>query len=308
MSSAKKIICIVGPTATGKTDVAAALARRINAEVISCDAMQVYEGMAIMNNKPPARILKAVPHHLIGFVSLEDEFDVAAYRRRAEACLEEIMGKGKIPIIAGGSGMYMQVLLDGIFEDGGGKAPHVREELTHQAQEEGLEKLYKKLIRLDPEAAGTIHPHDSRRIIRALEVILTSRKPVSQLRKVRKGIWGQYDISLFALDTPRAELYERIDRRVEEMFSQGLVDEVKGLEGRPLSRTAAGMIGMKEIRGYLNGEYDLDRAQDLMKRNTRRLAKRQLTWFRKEKRLQWIMLEGTGSIEKAVEVILRQVS
>ena len=305
--SDKRIIFIVGPTAVGKTEVAIALARRIKGEIVSCDSMQVYRDVAIASNKPSAQDLKKVPHHLIDIVPPEQDFDVVRFNTLALKAVRNILAAGKVPVIAGGSGMYMQILLDGIFKEGK-KDSSVREGLKARLQEQGSLALYTELQKVDRETADKIHPNDARRIIRALEVYRTTQQPLSQVQKKRSGLWGKYDVRLFALDRPREELYARINQRVDAMFDAGLVKEIQGLEHRPLSKTAASIIGIKEVRACLQGQDGLDEAKALMKMNTRRLAKRQLTWFRKEKRLKWIFLQKTDKVEEIVNGIERMLA
>jgi tRNA dimethylallyltransferase len=300
--SPAKIIFIVGPTAVGKSDVALALARHIQGEIISCDAMQVYKEISIATSKPSPAMLKKIPHHLVNIQSVTEEFDVARFNALATGAIASIIKKGKVPIITGGSGLYMQILLDGIFK-GGAKDPKVRAELEKEAQEKGNEALYAKLGKVDPAAAAKIHPQDRRRLIRALEVYATMRQPISTAQKSREGLWGKFDIRIFALNRLRAELYARINQRVDAMLKEGLIEEMAPLDPQKLSLTASRIIGVKEIDGYRKGEYDIERARYLIQLNTRHLAKRQLTWFRKDKRLEWITLEEHEPPEAAADKI-----
>lgn len=302
-----KIIFIVGPTAVGKSEVAFALAQEIKGEIISCDAMQVYKEIHIASNKPPSVMLKKITHHLINLISIEEEFDVAEFNRRAQEVIQEIHARKHIPIIVGGSGLYMQILLDGIFEGKAKKNDGLREELKRKAQEKGVPFLYAILKKKDPQAALKIHPNDLRRITRALEVLALENKPISALQKKREGLWGKYQIYLFGLNRDREELYRQIDTRVEKMFEEGLVEEIKNLSHLKWSPTADRLIGVREVQGYLNGEYDLERAKYLMKLNTRHSAKRQLTWFRKEKRIQWLMLDSVKSVKEIVNTLKSEV-
>ncbi|HLF17976.1 MAG TPA: tRNA (adenosine(37)-N6)-dimethylallyltransferase MiaA [Candidatus Omnitrophota bacterium] len=300
-----KIIFIVGPTAVGKSDVAVTLAKRIKGEIVSCDSMQIYKEINIANNKPSLKELKEIPHHLINVVSVEDEFDVARFGRLARNTIEDIHSRGAVPIVVAGSGLYMQILLDGIFE-AKGKDAHFRDQLKKRMEEDGVEALYNDLRQVDPAAAGKIHPNDARRIIRALEVFETSRKPISQLQQKREGLWGKYDISIFGLMMPRDVLYQRINERVERMFKAGMVKEIKGLSNLKLSLTARHLIGIKEVLNYFNGGCDLATAAEEMKQNTRRFAKRQMTWFRKDKRIQWIEIGNGQPLDEAVSIILKE--
>jgi tRNA dimethylallyltransferase len=294
-----KLIFLVGPTAVGKTDLAVSLAKKMNAEIISCDSMQVYKGMDILTSKPPAGVKRKIPHHLIDVVKTSGEYNVSKYRLQAIKKIREIVKRGKMPFFVGGSGLYMSVVVDGIFEVKT-EDPVLREELYKQAKEYGSQKLHADLARVDPRAAAKIHPNDAKRIIRALEVFKVSGKPISQMQSTRKGLGDEYDIRIFCLDMPREELDKRIDLRVERMFRQGLVKEVKTLLKARLSKTAAMAIGIKEVRGYLNGEYDLREAKTLVKNNTRKYARRQMTWFRKDKRIVWFTKAQSflGSIAK----------
>lgn len=286
-----KIIFLVGPTATGKTEIAVALARKINAEIISCDSMQVYKGMDTITSKPPFLLRKRIPHHLISVVSADKEYNVSRYYKEVCRKIKEIQKRSKIPLVVGGSGLYMSILIDGIFQ-GASANKVVRNRLYRQAVELGGEYLYNRLKKIDPKAALKIHSHDTRRIIRALEVFETTSQPISKLQKKRKGLSEEYEIKVFGLNRQRHKLYQKIEKRVDRMFAEGLVPEIKRLLKLKLSRTAGSAIGLKEIKGYLDGLYGLDEASRLMKRNTRLYAKRQLTWFRKDKRINWIAIGG----------------
>ena len=301
----QKIIFIVGPTAVGKSDIAFTLAQNIEGEIISCDSMQIYKEIHVANNKPSQHILDSVPHHLVGILSVEQEYDVAQFNHRTLEIIEEIHQRGHIPIIVGGSGLYMQILLDGIFE-GGSKNEALRKDLEGQARQQGNEYLYGKLKEMDPQAALKIHPNDLRRIIRALEIGMTKNKPISQLQKDRQGLWGKYEITLFVLNRQRQELYDRINARVEQMFDEGIVDEVRSVEEDRWGKMAKKIIGIEEVQGYLRGEYDLGEAKERIKLNTRHLAKRQLTWFRREKRLQWITINSKDTVESIVDEMVNK--
>ncbi len=301
------LVMIGGPTAVGKTAAAIHAARQLDGEIVSCDAMQVYRQIRIASNKPDPKDLAAVPHHLVDIVEPTEDYDVAAFRRDALAAIGRIRRKGKAPVLAGGSGMYLKVLLDGIFEENS-RDPRTREGLQQQAAREGLAPLYARLQEVDPAAAEKIHAHDQRRIVRALEVYEVTKRPISQLQAETRGLWQSEDVRFFALNMDREKLYARIDARVDEMFARGLVEEVRPLSGLALSRTASQIIGIREVRGFLNGEYDEERARELMKRNTRQYAKRQMTWFRKEKRIEWIEVKESGGVEEAAREICAKVS
>ncbi|MDD5154998.1 MAG: tRNA (adenosine(37)-N6)-dimethylallyltransferase MiaA [Candidatus Omnitrophica bacterium] len=294
----KKIVFIVGPTGIGKTETAVLLAKKIKAEIVSCDSMQVYKHMDILTSKPGLKLRKLIPHHLVDIVPPAKEYNVSVYRKAAVKKIKDILKRGKVPLLAGGTGHYMSVLIDGIF-----KAvvadQNIRGRLYKEAARKGSGYLYESLQKIDPQAASKIHPNDVKRIVRALEVFKATGKPISELQKDRKGLSEDYDIRIFCLDTQRPRLYRRIEKRVDEMFKQGLVGEVKKLLKLKLSRTASYAIGIREIKGYLEGWYDLEEAKRLIKRNTRLYAKRQLTWFRKDKRIQWIKV-GVKEKPKAI--------
>ena len=297
------LIFIVGPTAVGKSETGLCLAGRLNAEIVCCDAMQVYREITIANDKPSSKIRALVPHHLVDILSMTEDFNVARYGGLAVSAIQDIQARGKTPLIIGGSGMYMSVLLDGIFE---GIAPEedLREELIEEERAKGLGFLHERLKALDPQAAAKIHPHDPQRIIRALGVALSTGQPISSLQQKRKGLWGNVPIKIFALNRPRQELYQRAEARVDDMFAKGLLEEIKQVSALPLSVTARKIIGIPEIMGYFKGEHDLERAKYLMKLHTRHYIKRQLTWFRRDKRLTWIDIKQTDTNESIADRIV----
>ncbi len=303
----KRIVFLLGPTAVGKTGVSFHLARGLNAEIISCDSMQVYKEISIASGKPPEEILRKVPHHLVGVVSIQQEFDVMTFQQMALAAIKKIHAENKIPLVVGGSGLYVQVLLDGLFA-GVPQDSQLRGKLDWLARKRGNEFLFAQLQAWDPHSAQKIHPHDRKRIIRALEVYLTTREPMSRWQKRRQGLWGSFDISLFALNRERPQLYQSINDRVEQMFHKGVVNEIKRFQKVPWSRTAQAIIGVREIRGFLEGKHTLQKAKELMRLHTRRYAKRQMTWFRKEKRLCWITIELQETPQQVASRIMERLS
>lgn len=297
-----QIIFVVGPTGVGKSTVALELAHLLDGEIVSCDAMQVYREVNIANDKPSPDDLKRAKHHMIGCVSVTEDYDVARYRKDAVAAIEDVLKRKKAPLVVGGSGMYMSILLDGIFE-GSGEDPFVRRQLQEDAKVLGVEKLYQRLKKVDPISAEKINPNDERRIVRALEVYVSNRKPISQLQKERSGLWAKYAVKVFALNRERQELYDRVNHRVDAMFEAGLIGEMQKIKSLELSRTASGMIGLTEVTEYLDGKTSLDDTKELMKMNTRHYVKRQLTWFRKDKRLVWLMIPEQESARQTAERI-----
>ena len=297
-----KIIFLVGPTAVGKTALSLKLAWKINAQIISLDSMQVYQGIDILSSKPGLKPRQEIKHHLIDILSPDKEFDAACYRRLAVRAIKDIHQKGKIPLFVGGTGLYLKVLLEGIFT-GASKDEDLRQELYREAETSGSGHLHQKLKEVDEESAARIHPHDTKRIIRALEVYKLTGKPISELRKKRKGLEDKYEIAVFGLNKDREILYKSIDQRVDEMFERGLVDEVKKLLTGSLSLTCKQAIGIREIRDYLEGKHDLEQARDLLKKNTRNYAKRQLTWFRKDKKIIWLDADDRQIINRMVKYV-----
>lgn len=291
----KKVVFIVGPTAIGKSDIAFEMAKDLKLQIVSCDSVQVYKEIHIASNKPSPEILERIPHHLVNIVSLKDRFDVSRFYQLAGTAVESILDSRQLPVVVGGSGLYVKVLLDGIFK-GSDPDLKLREQLRDEAEEYGNEYLYDRLNSVDPASARKIHPNDLKKIIRALEVCVVEGRPISDKQQPCDGLWNKYDITVFGLNGAREMIYDQINKRVDVMFEAGLIEEIKRIDGITLSPSASGIIGIREVRGYLKGEYGLDTAKDLMKQNTRRFAKRQLTWFRKEKRVNW--LEVTPDTEK----------
>lgn len=302
-----RLIFLVGPTAIGKTEVSIELAKILNCEIISCDSMQVYRGMDIGTSKPSKNLLASVPHHLVNILETSEEFSVAQFREMAIKAMEEILAKDKIPLFAGGSGLYVKVLIDGIFK-GPSSDRELRASLKQAADEFGVGVLYKRLEKLDPETAAKVHPNDLRRILRALEVYEKAKAPISELKKETRGLSGEYEIKIFGLDMDRKILYRRIDQRSDEMFSAGLVDESRRLIGQNLSLTASQALGYKEVFGFLRGEFGLEETKRLVKRNTRRFAKRQLTWFRRNERIDWIDVDEDYDPKKIAGQIWKKLS
>lgn len=286
----EKIIFIIGPTAAGKSAIAVSLSKKLNSEIISCDSMQVYKSMDIITSKPPAVLRRSIPHHLIGIIAPGKEYNVSRYYRDTGRKARDIIKRGKLPLIVGGTGLYMSILIDGLFKDSASNKT-IRNRLYKQAQERGNRYLYDKLQAVDHVAAGRIHPNDTKRIVRALEVYEATGKPISQLQEQRSGLSKKYDIKIFGLNMERQELYRKIDERVDKMFAQGLLEEVKRLLKMKLSKTASYAIGINELKGYFGGAYDLEEAKRLIKRNTRQYAKRQMTWFKKDKRINWVEIK-----------------
>lgn len=298
-----QILFLIGPTAIGKSRLAVQLAAKINAEIISLDSMQIYRGLDILSSRPSRQMRKKIRHHLLDIVNPDQEFDAAEYRKLALKKIKEIQARGKIPLFAGGTGLYLNIIIDGIFKNVK-KDEALREKLYAQAAKKGNAFLHNKLKKIDPVAASKIHPNDTKRIIRAIEVYQLTGKPISRLWKTRKGLdTKKYEINVFGLNKEREGLYRDINQRVEDMFSQGLVNEVQAVLAKNPSLTCRQAIGIKEIQGYFEGKYGLEYAKELIKKNTRNYAKRQLTWFRKDKRIIWLEASQRGLLGQILKLI-----
>jgi len=296
-----RITAIIGPTAVGKSSLAVDLAERFAGEIISADSMQVYRHMDIGTDKPPAELRRRVPHHLIDVVEPDDEYTAARFRGDASRVIEEVTGRGKRPFVVGGTGLYVKVLTEGLVDAPEGD-PALRERLVQEAASRGREYLYERLERVDPETASGVHPNNLKRVIRALEVYELEGRPASELR--REHAFGErpYGALKIGLYREREEIYRDIEARVDEMVARGLAAETRGLLDRGYSPDLKPMCGLgyKEMVGYLQGDYPLEEAVRLIKRNTRRYAKRQLTWFRKDRETRWYRPEEK---EKIAEVV-----
>jgi tRNA dimethylallyltransferase len=285
MDSCKKIklLAITGPTASGKTALAIALARELDGEIISCDSMQIYREMDIGTAKPTAEELSAVRHHLIDLLPPDAPYSCADYVRDAEAAIRDIHSRGKLPILCGGTGLYLDRLLRGGVDGEASCNEKVRERLMSELRELGRDAMYERLCAIDPEAAAAIHKNNEKRVLRALEICEVTGRKKSEIDKENSAFSPLYDATVISLVFHNRELlYERIERRVDQMIQQGLVDQARALMNAGVferSQTAAQAIGYKELFPYLNGERGLEECVNELKIATRRYAKRQLTWF-----------------------------
>lgn len=295
------LIVIAGPTASGKTALSVEIAKAVGGEIVSADSMQIYKYMNIGTAKPTESEKQGIPHHMMDFLEPSVNFSVADYCEMAGKIIGDIDERGKIPVIVGGTGLYIDSLVNGVdFGEEQGDAK-VREEMMSLAEKEGNEAVHKILEEIDPETAAKYHPNNLRRIIRAIEVYKTQGKTVSEKEKEEKI--SPYDVAYFCIDWDRSVLYDRINRRVDIMVKDGLIDEVKGLLERDIDPkvTAMQSIGYKEFYGYIKGEMTLDEALDIVKQSSRRYAKRQLTWFRRNANIHWLSPET--AFKDAMDVI-----
>ena len=299
------LICILGPTAVGKTEIAIQLAHNLDAEIVSLDSRQIYREMDIGTAKPTLDQRGAVPHHLIDCVNVDQPFSVAEYQRLADVTITEIRERGKRTMAVGGAGLYFRGIIDGLF-DGPGADAEIRAKLQREADEHGNVALHERLRRCDPEAANRVHPNNRVRVIRALEVYELTGKPISVLQGQWRTNEPRYPFRAFGLNMPRDALYQRIEERVDRMVEAGLIEEVKGLldQGYPRNCIAMQSFGYKELIDYLDGKRTFDEAIALLKQNTRRFAKRQLTWFRNDSRIEWLDTSEFSSVDGIVDNLL----
>ena len=302
----KPLIVLTGPTAVGKTSLSIALARAVEGEIISADSMQVYKHMDIGSAKIKKEEMEGIPHYLIDVLEPDEEFHVVRFQEMAKEAMKEIYSKGKIPILTGGTGFYIQAVVKDIDFSQDTEKSSVRERLENLAQEKGGEYLHELLAQRDPESAEKIHPNNIKRVIRALEYYELTGEKIS-LHNEREGEKvSPYNTAYFVLNDHRERLYEKIDRRVDQMLDEGLVEEVRRLAQMGYTRDMVSMqgLGYKEILAYLEGEYSLEEAVYVLKRDTRHFAKRQLTWFGREKDVIMIQKEQFETEEEILQHML----
>lgn len=308
MSEKTKILCVVGPTASGKTALGVQLAKVLQGEIINADSMQIYKGISIASAAPTEDEKQGVPHHLFEFLSPNDSFTVADYVELAHKKIAEVVSRGKLPVIVGGTGLYISSLIDNVKFLGDAANEQLRNSLAKELEQIGSEEMYKKLLSLDPKAAEKIHPNDARRIIRALELSLSGGLTKSEQNELSKREESPYDVTLIGITyEDREKLYDRINLRVDLMLENGLLDEARKAFNGANSGGAVQAIGHKEFFGFFGGEITLEEARDNLKRATRRYAKRQLTWFNREERINWIYADcQDDTVKEALSIIERK--
>lgn len=286
----KPLIVLTGPTAVGKTSLSIALAKVVNGEIISADSMQVYRKMDIGSAKIRPEEMNGVKHYLVDVLDPKEEFHIVKFQQMAKEAMEEIYAKGKIPILVGGTGFYIQAVTKDIDFTEAEQENEYRKELEILAKEKGGEYLHEMLKEVDPKSAEAIHAHNVKRVIRALEFYHQNQTPISAHNEEQKKNESPYRLAYFVLNMPRELLYKRIDLRVDQMLEEGLLEEVKDLQKEGCCRGMVSMqgLGYKEILDYLEGKYSLEEAVRILKRDTRHFAKRQLTWFRREQEVTWV--------------------
>ena len=297
------LLILCGPTASGKTACSVEIARRLETEVVCCDSMQIYRGMDILSAKPTREEMAGIPHHMLSIAEPSEPFSAAIYRDTAAPVIRGIHARGKLPVLCGGTGLYIDALTKpmgfSVRSD-----PALHDELMRRFDEPGgREELWAELTAVDPETAARLHMNDARRVTRALEVYRQTGQTLSELNRLDAQKEGDYSEQLFALDWPRDMLYDRINRRVDQMLCDGLIDEVRAVMREGVGKTSWQALGFKEIADALNGRIPMEEAVEQVKMGSRRYAKRQLTWFRRDGRVQWIPAEGR-SVEEICDEIL----
>ena len=304
------VLCVVGPTATGKTKMGVALARRFGGEVVSVDSMQLYRGMEIGTAAPTAEEMEGIPHHMVGVADPAESWSAARYVRAADACVQDILRRGRLPVLVGGTGLYLDALIRGTDFAAGSQGGEIRQALQRRAQTEGIEVLLEELRRIDPQAAAKLHPRDEKRIIRALEVWQETGRTITEHDQLERQRPPKYDALYIGLDfEDRQDLRDRIDRRVDAMVAQGLLEEVKTLlaSGLPHDATALQAIGYKQFLAVAEGNATVEEAIEEVKLRSRQYAKRQLTWLRRNPDIFWVRWQRQPNfpegLQKATEYL-----
>ena len=301
------LIAVVGPTASGKTALAIALAKELGGEIVSADSMQIYRGMDIATAKPTPEEMAEVPHHLIGFWPPEKPFSVAQYAVLAREKIDDILRRGRVPVLCGGTGLYIKAIVDHIqYEEETGEDAALRERLRRQAQDKGNLAVWRQLQAMDPQTAERIHPNNLGRVIRAIEVMQVSGRSIREQEERSRQAPCPYHVLQIGLRyRNRENLYERIGRRVDAMAEAGLLEEARAVRQQGLTATAAQAIGYKELYDWMDGTLPLEEALENLKRSTRRYAKRQLTWFGADARIRWIEPDALQAGETVTEQAMR---
>ena len=305
-----RVLCVVGPTATGKTKMGVALAKRFNGEVVSVDSMQLYRGMEIGTAAPTVDEMEGIPHHMVGVADPVESWSAARYVQAADACVQDILSRGRLPVLAGGTGLYLDALIRGTDFAAGSQGTEIRQELQRRAKTEGIETLLEELHRIDPAAAEKLHLRDEKRIIRALEVWQETGRTITEHDQLERQRPPKYDALYIGLDfEDRQDLRDRIDRRVDAMVAQGLLEEVKTLlaSGLPHDATALQAIGYKQFLAVAEGNATVEEAIEEVKLRSRQYAKRQLTWLRRNPDIFWVRWQRQPNfpegLQKATEYL-----
>ena len=285
------VVAVIGPTASGKSDLAVEICRHFGGEVVSADSMQIYKGMDIATAKPTEEEKKNIPHHMMDFLDNSEDYSVALYQQAASECIADIYSRGLLPVVCGGTGLYVDTLLNNVKLSEDSCDEELRRSLLKRAEDEGADKLLEEVRAFDPEYAEKLHSNNIKRIVRALEVYKTTGTTMTEQTELSKQA-SPYDVCFIGLDAENRQfLYDRIDRRVDIMFERGLENEAREYLASANGSTSAQAIGYKELKPYIDGEISLEEADENLKRATRRYAKRQLTWFRRNERINWLLID-----------------
>ena len=305
MKEKQRLIAVLGPTASGKTDLAVKIAKKYNGEIVSADSMQIYKGMDIATAKPTEKEKEGIPHHLMDFLDPGQSFSVSDYVKLAAEVTDDIISRGKLPVLCGGSGLYVRSFLDNITFSEEEHNKQLRNELNERYITEGGETLLKELAQFDPESAQRLNPSNGKRIIRAIEIYKTTGITMTEQLRLSKAKPSPYDVTAIGLTfSDRQKLYERINRRVDLMLEKGLLKEAEQFYSEAKGITASAAIGYKEVKPYLEGRISLEAAVEKLKMETRRYAKRQLTWFRKDEYIRWIEADRCNDVFEEAEKII----
>lgn len=285
------VVAVIGPTASGKSDLAVEICRHFGGEVVSADSMQIYKGMDIATAKPTEEEKKNISHHMMDFLDNSEDYSVALYQQASSECIADIHSRGLLPVVCGGTGLYVDTLLNNVKLSEDSCDEELRRSLLKRAEDGGTDKLLEEVRAFDPEYAEKLHPNNIKRIVRALEVYKTTGTTMTEQTELSKQA-SPYDVCFIGLDAENRQfLYDRIDRRVDIMFERGLENEAREYLASANGSTSAQAIGYKELRPYIDGEISLEEAEENLKRATRRYAKRQLTWFRRNERINWLLID-----------------
>lgn len=299
-----KIVCVVGPTASGKTKFGVAIAKLLGGEVVSVDSMQIYQGMTVGTAAPTAEEMEGVPHHMIAVADPKESWSVAKFAEMADACIQDILARGKVPILVGGTGLYLDALVRGIDFAAGDSSGETRAMLQNRVAKEGIEPLFAELKKIDPVAAAKLHLKDEKRIIRAMEIYLETGETITEHDRRTRVIPPKYDAVYLGLDfADRDDLRARIDKRVDIMVEQGLLQEVENLlaAGLPKNATALQAIGYKQFLAVEEGSATIEDAVEEVKLRSRQYAKRQLTWLRRNRDIHWFYWKKTPDFSAALQ-------
>ncbi len=299
------VIVVCGPTGVGKTDLSYLIARKLPVEIISADSRQIYKYLDIGTAKPPKEILSQIPHHFIDILFPDQHYSAGQFGIESREVLREIFDRGKMPLVVGGSGLYIRAMIEGFF-NGNDYNSEIRESLQLRLEKEGLESLYQELLKIDKKSASKIHPNNSVRILRALEIYLSTGKPISKLQ-AEKLPPLPFPVLKFGIHKDRRILYRDINMRVDQMFQRGLLAEVRNILelGYNKNLNSLKSVGYKEVIQYIDGKIDFNVCVQQVKQNSRRYAKRQLTWFRNEKDIKWFGINDKNDMEKILSQILK---